>query len=435
MDKLDMLCGAEAAVLAPAAAVAVVAPTRPISHIERFNSDVVTFSLEPGYTIGDALRTAKNRTPVALCIGLMGDPALRLSMPQNRVVVTEINSKAVAEGVDDTATVLSRVVIRGEVQDTAGQLLSDFNGMIYPIVFDREQMASTLANDNPGTEVAFRQQKTVLYHGSHEVKGGRFEYSFLVPKDVAYQYGYAKLSHYARSGADHAAGSYDHLLLGGLNDTADASLCPPEIRLYVGDTNFRNGGLTDADPMLVALLSDSVGINTGSGLGHDITVIVDGNPGSLVVLNDLYESDVENPTCGSVRYSFSDLTPGLHTLTLKAWNIYNVSAEESISFYVKGGDTLVLSELTCYPNPATERTTFSLEANNTARIQDAELIIYSPLGQVLHRATPPIATEGYTVGPMEWNLAGVAPGIYMATLLVTDTSGEVHRQSTKCVVR
>ena len=434
-DRPDVVSGAEAFLLAPAAAVAVISASRPISHVERFNNDVVCFSLDPSNTIGDALRKAKNRTTVAQCIGLTGDPALRLSRPENRVVVTHINNRAVNEGTDDTATVLSRVTVTGEIRDTAGVLLTDFDGTLYPIVFDRTMRSRTLANDNPGTEVSFEQQKNVLYRGSVAVSGGRFEYSFIVPQDVAYQYGYAKLSHYAKSASDHAAGSYTQLLLGGLNDTAAVSTLAPTIRLFIGDTNFLDGGIVDSDPTLVALLYDSAGINAGSGLGHDITAILDGNPSSLVVLNDLYEPDVEHDGCGSVSYQFTSLTPGRHTLTLKAWNIFNRSAEATVSFTVCHRDTLTLSELRCHPNPAHERTQFLLEVNNTGRVATAEMQIYDSFGKCIHTHTPSVSTDGYVVGPVVWDLTAVPPGLYLARFIVTDTEGHSYQRTTKCIVR
>lgn len=434
-DLPDIISGAEAFLMAPAAAIAVISASRPISHIERFNNDVITFSLNSRNTIGDALRLAKNRTMVAQSIGLTGDPALRLSQPENRVVVTHINTHPVAEGVDDTATVLSRVTVAGEIQDSTGSLLTDFDGILYPIVFDRKMRSRTLANDNPGTEVSFEQQKNVLFRGSVAVSGGRFEYSFIVPQDVAYQYGYAKLSHYAKSASDHASGCYTQLLLGGLNDTASISAAAPKIHLYIGDTNFLDGGIVDGNPTLVAVLYDSAGINAGSGLGHDITAILDGNPSNLVVLNDLYEPDVERVGYGSVSYQFTGLTPGSHTLTLKAWNIFNRSAEATVNFTVYNQDTLTLSELRCHPNPAKESTQFLLEVNNTAKVVSAELQVYNSHGQRLLTHTPSISADGYVVGPVVWNLTSVPAGIYLARMIVTDTEGHIYQQSTKCIVR
>ncbi len=434
-DQPDELCGAEACIMAPAAAIGVIAASRPISHIERFNKDVVLYALDPANTIGDALRKAKNRTSVSMSIALIGDPALRLSQPTNQVRVTHINSEPVNDTTDVMAAVLSRVTITGEIQDADGQLVSDFDGTLYPVVYDREMQSSTLANDNPGTEVSFWQQKTILYKGSHPVIGGRFEYSFIVPMDVSYRYDYAKLSHYAKSPSDHASGSFTHLMLGGMSDSSNDDALPPTIRLFLGDTNFRPGGLTGPSPTLLALISDSAGINIGTGLGHDITAVIDDNPGSLIVLNDLFQPDIADGRFGSVSYTLKDLTPGHHTVTVKAWNIFGLSASASIPFVVHGSDTLTFSELTCTPNPATTQASFSLRVNSPVDILSAELQIYNSHGQLLYSCTPTVSPDAYLVGPVLWDVSSVPPGLYLGRMVLSCSDGETRQVTTKCIVR
>lgn len=434
-DLPDELCGAEVCVLAPAAMIAAIGAGRPISHDERFNKDVVLFAMDPNNTIGDALRMARSRNVVPMCIGLLGDPALRLSQPKNKVVVTEINGVPVDDTSDVRAKVMSEVTVRGEIRDENGALIDDFDGTVFPIVFDREMQSSTLANDNPGTEVAFVQQKSVLYRGSHAVSGGRFEYKFTVPQDVSYQYDYAKLNHYAKSASEHASGSFMRLMLGGINDSVIANLQGPEVKIYIGDSNFREGGITGTSPTLTAYLFDSTGINVGTGLGHDITAVVDGNPNSLIVLNDLYQSDIGDSRRGTVSYTLTGLKPGRHTVTVKAWNIFSISGSDTVSFVVYNEDTLTLSDLSCTPNPATTVATFSLRVNAPTSIASAELQIYNSRGQMVHRHTPAVSTDGFIVGPVHWDVAAVPPGLYLARMVLTDTGGEVHQESTKCIVR
>ena len=434
-DLPDDQCGAELCVLAQGAAIAVVSASRPISHIERFNTDVVLFALDHNNTIGEALRMAKNRTAVSPCIGLTGDPALRLSHPQHEVVVTHIDGHAVDDG-NDTATALSQVTVSGEIRDANGQRLDDFDGTVYPIVFDRESQSTTLANDNPDTEVRFAQQKSILYKGAEPVRGGRFEYTFTVPRDVPYQFAAGKLSHYAKGGSDDAAGQYGRLLFGGLNEDVDIRETRPVIELYVGDTNFRNGGLVGPTPTLLARLSDSIGINAfGSGLGHDITATLDGNAGSTIVLNDFYEADLDDSRRGSVRYTLEQIAPGRHTLTLKAWNIWGYSSTATIAFRVGSVDETDFSTLAMYPNPANSQACFHIETNSPETIAEAVLHIYSPQGALIYTTAATITDGSYVVGPVRWDLSNVKAGIYMARMLITTTDGEIHQSATKCIVR
>lgn len=435
-DLIDEICGAEAFMLAEGGAIGIISASRPISHVERFNTDVILNALDTANTIGDALRMAKNRTAVNPCISLIGDPALHLSLPRNVVTVTAIDGHAVDSASCDTATVLSQVTVRGEVHDEHGLLVEDFDGTLFPIVYDREKECRTLANDNPGTEVSFVQQKDVLFRGAVEVSGGRFEYTFTVPRDVPYSYAPCKLSHYAVSGYDHAAGSHDRLYLGGLNETVDIRETRPEIELYLGDESFRDGGLTDEAPLLVAHLFDSVGINAfGSGLGHDITATIDNNSGSLVVLNDFYDADIENPLHGTVRYRLEGLKPGKHTLTLKAWNIWGFSNSKTISFTVKTSDTVEFMHITVAPNPASDYALFRYETNSTARVTSALLQVYSPQGGLMLSVKPTVADGSYVVGPVRWDLSQVSPGMYLARMLVTTDDGETHQSTAKVIVR
>lgn len=435
-DIPDDLCGAELALLAKGAAISVISAARPISHNQRFNTDVLLFALDPNNTIGDALRMARNNTAVPLCIELTGDPALHLSAPRNKVVVTQIGDHPVSEGEADTATVLSTVTVSGEIQDRDGNIIPDFDGTVFPIVFDRETRATTLANDNPGAEVAFMQQKSVLYKGSAPVTSGRFSYTFTVPRDVQYQYDYGRLSHYAVAGTDDAAGAYTNILFGGLNEDVAIAEVRPEIRLFMGDTNFRSGGLTDQSPTLLALLSDSVGINAfGSGLGHDITAVIDDNPGSLVVLNDFYSPDIDNPLSGQLRYTFADIAPGNHTLTLKAWNIWGYSSTATIAFCVRPDDEPTVSALSVAPNPASTYARFRCEVSNTEAVTSSLLQIYSSQGALVCTFAPTPQPGSQVLGPVTWDLSSVAPGIYLARLTVTLDSGETFQSTTKVIVR
>ena len=434
-DLTEGECGAETMLKAQGGAIGVISASRPISHNHFFDRDVLLFLLDRDNRVGDAVRLAKARNRVPLCVGLLGDPALRLSIPENDVVVTSVNGHACGD-TPDSARVLSSVTVAGEVRDPEGRLVEDFDGMLFATVYDRVVTASTLGNDNPGTEVRFEQQKSVLFRGSVAVQGGRWEYTFTVPRDVAYRYDRAKLSHYARSGQQQARGAYLNLVLGGLDEEAGTDASRPQVCLFMGDTLFRDGGVTSSSPTLLARLFDSVGINAvGSGIGHDITAIIDGQPGSLIVLNDFYEPDLGDSRSGSVRYRLSGLAPGRHTLQLKAWNIFNLSSTAELSFVVAESDEAVFQHVSVVPNPARDRAVFTVEVSDGSKVADARFALYSSRGQLLLEATPQWDNGSFVVGPVVWDCAQAAPGLYLGRFSITTSDGEIHHQTVKCVVR
>lgn len=188
------------------------------------------------------------------------------------------------------------------------------------------------------------------------------------------------------------------------------------------------------------MLTDEIGINAfGSGLGHDITAVVDGNPNALINLNDFYETDFYDPHKGYVRYDLGRLATGEHTLTLKAWNIFNYSNSATIRFRVQGGDTAEIGRFYAYPNPSSSQATLHGEFNLTTAIESATIEIYDAFGQVVRMFEPKVAAGSYVVGPVEWHLDSqngnrVNRGIYMARVLVTTKDGEKLVKSTKIVV-
>jgi hypothetical protein len=59
----------------------------------------------------------------------------------------------------------------------------------------------------------------------------------------------------------------------------------------MNNINFANGGITDQNPMLLACVKDNMGINsTGSGIGHDITFVLDGDVVNTTAINDYFSS-------------------------------------------------------------------------------------------------------------------------------------------------
>src|SRR5690606_26954098 len=130
---------------------------------------------------------------------------------------------------------------------------------------------------------------------------------------------------------------YDNTIkVGGVNENAAEDITGPTVRLYMNDESFVSGGITNDSPIFLAFLHDEHGINTSSGIGHDSIAILDGDETTPYLLNDYYETELDDYKSGKVRYPFEDLEPGLHTITFKAWDVYNNLVPAEIQFVVVG---------------------------------------------------------------------------------------------------
>ena len=221
------------------------------------------------YCFGDLIRLSKNKGGVDgndKKFILLGDPALHLAYPKQEVVTTRINDEEVS-GSPDTLQALKKITIEGEVLQAVNGG-AQFNGTVYPIVFDKSSQIRTLATDPTSYETMFELQNNILYKGKAQVIDGKFSFTFIVPKDIAYQYGFGKISYYAANDVEDAHGYYNNFLVGGLDQSVEIDETGPTVDLFMNNKEFEFGGITDENPDMLAFVSDASGINTvGTGIG------------------------------------------------------------------------------------------------------------------------------------------------------------------------
>lgn len=361
---------------------------------------------------------------------LLGDPSMRLSYPKMKILTTTA---------PDTIRALDKVRIEGYVSDVSGVIQENFNGVVFPTVYDKKRLIETLNNDGEGA-FSYLDRSSVIFKGKASVKNGKFSFEFIAPKDISKIYGRGKISYYATSDDLDAAGYYDSLVVGGINVNAPEDNKGPEVSLFMNDENFVSGGVTNESPELYSKLFDQNGINTaGTGVGHDIVAILDANTADAIVLNDYYESDLNSYQSGSIRYPFNKLKKGEHTLSLKAWDVYNNSGETNISFIVAESEDLALYNVLNYPNPFTTRTEFYFEHNFPGQDLQIRIQIFTVSGKLVKTIDGFHNTQGFRVGPITWNARDeygdrLARGVYMYKVQVKAPNGETADQFEKLVV-
>jgi len=364
---------------------------------------------------------------------LLGDPALCLAYPEYDVETTSIA---------DTLKALGEVEISGVIISENSSVLSSFNGTIYPIVYDKEIIRTTLGQESC-TPMPYRDQNNILYKGAASVLDGKFSFSFVVPKDIAYNYGAGKISYYAVSDDQEpvdAGGSDEDFVIGGTAADIIYDYEGAELTLYMNTRNFSDGGITDANPVLLADIFDFSGINTvGNGIGHDITAVLDGNTANPYVLNDFYEANKDDYTRGVVGFPFYNLSKGEHTLTLKVWDVFNNSSEATIIFVVADDNEFTISDYSTYPNPFSNSTDIYFQHNKPNQNLDVFLDIYSITGTLVYKYEESYSDNGYRIGPITWGgddeYGGkLSAGMYIAKLGVSSSDGDFTSKSIRIIL-
>ncbi|HLP13119.1 MAG TPA: type IX secretion system sortase PorU [Flavobacteriales bacterium] len=355
--------------------------------------------------LGEVIMITKNTvtTPNTRNFCLLGDPAIQLKLPFHKVVLDSINGVSVSS-YNDTIKALSVVTMQGHIEDQSGVLLSGFNGVVNPRVYDKIKSLQTLGQDGDSPNINFTEWKNLIFKGRSTVANGRFTTSFIVPKDLNLTVGNGRFVGYANDATQDGHGNYRGFKIGGINTSAPSDNVGPEVTVYLNDDKFVDGGTTNPEPWLVINLKDANGINTvGTGIGHDITCVLDNQTSKTIILNDKYEADKDSYQSGTVKYQLEQLTPGEHTLKIKAFDVYNNSGEREIKFTVAEQTEMALNHVLNYPNPFTTKTEFMFEHNFSCNRVSVQIQIFTVTGKLVKTIEEDVDATGFRVNGLYWD--------------------------------
>ena len=391
--------------------------------------------LTPGMAIGEAVRLAKcelvekssDLTCNKLQYTLLGDPALQLNTPQQKMVVDSINNLPATKGIKLAAG--SIVKITGHVEQN-NETDIDFNGIVTLSVRDAEETITCRLNDrsSTGADKAFvyQDRTNYLYRGSENVSEGVFHFTFAIPKDISYTDGSGLMTLYAIN-ADKtrsAHGENESFELIG-SSTALTDSIGPSVYCYLNSKSFKNGGKVNTTPYFIAELYDDSGINaSGSSIGHDLELIIDGDMNQTYNLNNYFEYDFGDYRSGSIGFSIPQLSIGTHKLLFRAWDILNNSTTTELLFEVSEDAGSGEFNVTCTQNPACTNTQFVITHDRPGSELKVTLDVFDLGGRQLWRQTDTVKATNDTV-TIDWNLnvAGgsrLHTGLYLCRLTLND---------------
>lgn len=357
-------------------------------------------------TIGEVLMLTKNMYPSGISkriVSLLGDPALMLAYPKKEIKVNSINYNDVES--TDSITIMSmmKVHIEGEINYN-GQKDTGFNGVVYPLFYDKRQYLESFDNNNVGKKVPFWVQNNVIYNGTSSVVDGEFVMEFVVPKDINFSYGKGKLSFYAVSDKCDASGGNSDVIVGGIDVTQAIDSEGPSMDLYMNNEFFDDGGITNSSPVFIADLEDESGINTvGNGIGHDLKMLLTSeNIGQEIILNEYYVSKIDDFSKGKVSYQLLGLDPGQYKIEFIAWDVFNNSSTGQLHFTVKDDDEMVISNTYNYPNPFPDKTTFKFSHNKPNEALSTMIEIYTISGALVKTLVQYNNYDGFVVNDIVW---------------------------------
>jgi hypothetical protein len=422
-----------------------------ISFGQQFNKRFIAALLDfddisENVSIAETLMKVKNQFTInqKFFIYSFGDPAMKLAVAAPTVRVTEIIDVYNDNNPTNKLKALSKVRIKGVVDndnDDSNGILDEFTGTVTTTIFDKYIDKTTLVNDGNGVPVTFDTQDSKIFRGKDSVVNGVFTFDFIVPKDIKIAIGPGKLSFYAENGVLQKAGFNMDVMVGGIDENAPEDTMGPELKMFMNDESFIDGGNTNASPNLIAVLSDVSGINTSiTAIDHDIIGILDGDALNPIVLNDFYETELGDFTKGKVTYRLRNLEVGPHTLKVKAWDTYNNSSETTLNFVVVSDAVLNIENVLNYPNPFVNYTEFWFNHNKPNEPLKVQVQVFTISGKLIKTINQNVQTMGTLSRNITWNGLDdfgnkIGKGVYIYKLRVTsELSNLVSEKYEKLVV-
>lgn len=388
--------------------------------------------------LGDMIVDAKNQllstaqsgsASAKLRLVLLGDPAMRLAVPDYRLTLDEVNGDEVTADNQTTVMARQRVTFSGTVRDHEGNPIDDFDGTIALTLYDAETTTTTKGTKVEGTEgksINFDEMGDKLFAGRGTVKGGRFAVDIAMPTEVADNFRPATVSMYA-STADgrEAMGVSRDLFVYGYDATADPDSVAPTIDYaYLNHSSFDNGTIVNEQPMFIAGVSDDTGINLSmAGIGHQMLLKLDDNR-SFTDVALYYTPSADGTPSGTIAYPMSELAEGAHTLTLRVWDTSGNSTSKSINFFVEQGAKPQVFDIYSDANPASTHANFYITHNRPDANVSVKLDIYNMSGRRIWSSTVNGQSDMFLSTPIQWNLCDmggqrVGRGIYIYRAVIT----------------
>jgi len=438
-DYPAMVSGIETALLNPnGGAIGSLASTRPVYSNTNEAINVAFYNAlfqKKGnryMRLGEIMIPTKNKSNAGINnrnYSLLGDPALTLNYPLEEIVLTKINGVEITDNHKDTLRALDKVKLEGEVR-SGGSIIEDYNGILALTLYDKKNIITTI--ENPITSVGL--QNSLIYDGPASIKNGKFSVEFVIPKDISYQYNTGKASLYASNSPNlrDAAGSSFNLIIGGTNKNASEDNTPPVIKPYLNDESFVFGGTTGPNPKLIIKLFDENGINLAStGIGHEISMTLD-NSNEIITLNEFYSSNLDDYQNGTVNYPLKDLSPGNHSIKIKAWDTYNNSAEVYLEFVVVNNESISLDHILNYPNPFSTNTEFHFDHNRGGDDIDVMIQIFTVSGKLIKTISNRLFSSPSHVSGIYWDGRDdfgdkIGKGVYVYKLNVKSLRDGSHK--------
>lgn len=331
-----------------------------------------------------------------------------------------INGKTLSGSAPIQIRALDSVDIKGAIYHPNKTLWNDFNGTALLTIFDSDKDILI-----PNLNYSYVSQGSELFRGEVPVKQGLFEAKAIIPKDISYSNNAGKIELYFQANGSDGFGYTRNITVGGTNPNVSNDGRGPTITIYLDTTSFKEGDVVSDRPTLIVHLFAENGINlSDAGVGHNLQAVFDGQ--QSIDLIPYYTGNVGSYQYGTVNYPITlSLSPGIHSVTVTAFDVFNNAAEATTTFDLETSEQLAISDVYNYPDPFRNGTAFTFKrtaVGGAGQPVNVKIKVFTLSGRLIKTIT----VQGLfdTFVKVEWDGLDddgnrLANGVYLYKVIVT----------------
>ena len=419
-------------------AIGLVTTSRPVSSATNFqiNQDFYSALFSRGQhrqyqRIGSVFRNTKNARNSGLAnrnFSLLGDPSMRIGLPQADAVLTGLSSASGSSDLEGSAT----VTLSGEIRNGDSRW-AGWDGTVQIEFLGPPVTRLTRGDENE--PFGYTSRSNAIWKGELPVRDGAFTAEFNLPGDLTDvpTTGKVMLHGVSSNGLLDAGGLLEPLDISPVNRTLTDNQ-QPAIRLFANDSSFQDGGIVGTDPLIVAYLTDDTGIDLTGLPGREIRLVLDGDSVFFVSGRaEQYFDAASGPARYALSFQLFDLPAGPHEVTLYAMDLAGKTSTATLRFVVNG-ESLETEDLFGYPNPFDGTTSIRFRHTSPGEDLDGSLMILTPAGHVVRHIDFSQEQSPAQVEIMIWdgtdaNGNKIPPGIYLIRMDVRSARTGVKKQT------
>jgi len=385
--------------------------------------DFLSAMLNNRKTLGSALLQAKIENSGSfssnnVLYNILGDPVMTIlpPLPQQCVYADSIRAR-------------EKVTVNGTFPSSA------FSGQSEIMVLDSDKhYESSITISNEVHTEQYTKYGSPLYKGIITTTNGSYTSTFIATDDISEgEKGRIFNFTLADTPSLEQVSFFDNIKYSD-NAIPVSDTEGPVINVFLDSRDFKNGDYVSTNPLLIADIADSNGVNLLGKPGHKILILIDNSTEPIDVTSGFNYKE-NSYTEGSLEWQLNELEEGRHFINIIAYDNFNNPTVSEIEFNCRVSQKIDILNLLPYPNPMDKKGGYF--TFNLTQPADVVIHIYTITGKKIRTIKEPFCTEGYN--QVNWDARDndgdkIANNTYFYKIIAKDTNGKSKEKTDKVVV-